>query len=257
MALADALAKQTTSIREASFVFWRFALISIALVITSACVGDRPALEPRSGLVVERMSALPAPSGQDVADATRAFRISPFDRLQINVYGVEDMEQALRVDSGGMIQVPLAGPINSAGLTLEQLSNEIAQRLKTYIRNPQVTVNLDETSTGSVTVYGQVQEPGQFPIAGKMTLMRAIALANGFNATANTNNVVVFRTVNNQDMAALYDLEAIRRGAYPDPDIYANDVIAVDDSRTKRLFQDVIQASPLLVTPIIVLLQQL
>ncbi len=246
-----------SSIGEDFFVFWRFGFISTLFVMIMGCASDRPALEPRAGLVVERMSALPAPTGQDVAAASRTFLVSPFDRLQISVYGVEDMAQTLRVDSGGMIQVPLAGAINSAGLTLEQLSGEISRRLERYIRDPQVSVNLDETSTGSVTVYGQVQEPGQFPIAGRMTLMRAIALANGFTPTANTNNVVVFRTVNNQDMAALYDLEAIRRGTYPDPDIYANDVIAVDDSRSKRLFQDILQASPLLVTPIVVLLQQL
>ena len=203
------------------------------------------------------MSALPAPEGQDVADATRIYRISPFDQLSIGVYGVEEMAQTLRVDSGGMIQVPLAGPINAAGMTTQQLAGVITERLVRYIRSPQVSVNLDETTTQSVTVYGQVQEPGQFPVRGKMTLMRAIALANGFSGTADTANVVVFRTVGKQDMAALYDLEAIRRGAYPDPDIYANDVIAVDESRSKALFQDVLQASPLLVTPIVVLLQRL
>ena len=203
------------------------------------------------------MEALPVPTGRDVADAARVYRISPFDRLKLAVYGVEDMDYTLRVDSGGMIQVPLAGSINSAGLTLEQLSQEIRQRLTRYIRDPQVTVNLDETTTQSVTVYGEVKEPGQFPIAGDLTLMRAIALANGFTTTANTHNVVVFRTVDNQNMAALYDLEAIRRGAYADPEIYAGDLIAVDESRSKLLFQNILQASPLLVTPIVVLLQQL
>lgn len=238
-------------------MLWRLALVPILIVMAGACASDGTLLDPRPGLVVQRMDALPVPGGQDIADAGRIFRISPFDRLKINVYDVEDMDYTLRVDSGGVIQVPLAGAINSAGMTLEELSSEIAQRLARYIRNPQVSVNIDETTTQSVTVYGQVREPGQFPIAGKMTLMRAIALASGFGDAADTRNVVVFRTVNRQDMAALYDLEAIRRGAYPDPEIYANDVIAVDESRSKSLFQDILQASPLLVTPIVVLLQQL
>lgn len=236
---------------------WRFVVTAVLLAMSAACGGGRPPLEPRPGLVVERMAALPAPVGEDVAAATRVYRISPFDQLSIGVYGVEEMTQTLRVDSGGMIQVPLAGPINAAGMTTQQLTELITGRLVRYIHDPQVSVNLDETTTQSVTVYGHVQKPGQFPVMGKMTLMRAIALANGFNGTANTGNVVVFRTVNNQDMAGLYDLDAIRRGAYPDPDIYANDVIAVDESRSKALFRDILQASPLLVTPIVVLLQRI
>jgi polysaccharide biosynthesis/export protein len=66
--------------------------------------------------------------------------------------------------------------------------------------------------------------------------------------------VVVFRTVNGQRMAALYDLSAIRRGAYPDPRIYAQDVIIVGNSPSRRIFSRLVEASTLLTGPLIAIL---
>ena len=65
----------------------------------------------------------------------------------------------------------------------------------------------------------------------------------------------MFRTVNGQNMAALYNLDAIRRGYYEDPEIFANDVVVVGNNPARRIFRDVLTAAPLLTTPIIALLQ--
>ena len=125
-----------------------------------------------------------------------------------------------------------------------------------YVRNPRVTVNLTEAVSQVVTVDGSVQKPGLYPVAGKLTLMRAIAIASGTSEFADDNHVVVFRRVNNKDMAALYDLRAIRQGMYPDPDIYANDVVLVGDSQARRLFRDLVQLSPLLAAPLVTILNK-
>lgn len=236
---------------------WRFVIAVFIACSLTACARDQPALIPGSHLVVTNDRDLPPPSGNDIVNASREYRISPFDQLKINVFGVDELNQTIRADSGGNISLPLAGTIKGAGLTLDEFTRQLRARLSPYIRAPQVSVNLEETTSQSVTVYGQVQQPGQFPIMGKMTLLRAIALARGASDVANLQEVVVFRTVGGRDMAALYNLEAIRRGTYPDPDIYANDVVAVGDSSSRRLFRDILQASPLLVTPIVVLLQRL
>jgi polysaccharide biosynthesis/export protein len=62
--------------------------------------------------------------------------------------------------------------------------------------------------------------------------------------------------VNGQAMAGLYNLSAIRTGAYSDPVIYANDVVIVGDSPTRRLFKDVLTVAPLLVAPAVALIQR-
>ena len=107
-----------------------------------------------------------------------------------------------------------------------------------------------------ITVDGQVKEPGLYPVIGKMTLMRAVATAKGTAEFAKLDDVVIFRTVNGQKLAALYNLKAIRRGYYNDPEVFANDVVVVGDSQARRLFKDALQLVPLLTTPLIVALQQ-
>src|SRR3546814_21117547 len=96
-----------------------------------------------------------------------------------------------------------------------------------------------ETVSQVVTVSGEVRKPGLYPVLGKMTLMRAIAQAEGSTEFADADNVVVFRTVSGQDMAAVYNLGAIRRGNYNDPAVYAHDVVVVGESGTRRLFTDI------------------
>ncbi|HYD12461.1 MAG TPA: polysaccharide biosynthesis/export family protein [Allosphingosinicella sp.] len=199
---------------------------------------------------------LPPPEGVDPRTGVRVYRVGPSDRLAISVYGVPDLSQTLLVDSSGRIAVPLAGAVEVAGKTPDEISREITQRLSTYVRNPQVSVNLEQSVSQVVTVDGQVTEPGVYPVVGRMTLMRAIAVAKGATEFARLQDVVVFRTVGDRQMAALYNLAAIRRGTYPDPEIYASDVIVVGDSPARRLFRDILQASPLFVAPIVALLQR-
>ena len=83
--------------------------------------------------------------------------------------------------------------------------------------------------------------------------MRAVATAGGAAEFAKLDDVVIFRNVDGQQLAGLYNLKAIRRGNYSDPEVFANDVIVVGDSQARRLFRDLIQASPLITTPLIVL----
>ena len=100
-----------------------------------------------------------------------------------------------------------------------------------------------------------MREPGLYPVIGRMTLIRAVATAKGTDEFAKLDDVVVFRTVNGQQYAALYNLKSIRRGGYPDPEVFANDVVVVGDSAARRFFKNALQVAPLLTTPIILLLQ--
>jgi polysaccharide export outer membrane protein len=88
-----------------------------------------------------------------------------------------------------------------------------------------------------------------------MTLMRAIASAKGLSEYARQDDVVILRIVDGRKMAGLYNVDAIRRGAYDDPAIYANDMIVVGDSPQRRLFRDFVALTPILAAPLIAVLQ--
>src|SRR3546814_8477883 len=121
--------------------------------------------------------------------------------------------------------------------------------------NPQVTVNIKSSVSQVVTVDGEVKEPGLYPVTNQMTLMRVIASAKGLSEFAKQEQVVILRTVDNQRMAGLYDISAIRLGAYADPPVYANDVVIIGDSPQRRLFRDVVSLAPLLAAPLVAVLR--
>jgi polysaccharide export outer membrane protein len=89
-----------------------------------------------------------------------------------------------------------------------------------------------------ITVDGAVGAPGVYPIVGRMSLQQAIASAKGAAEIANLNQIVVFRTVNNQKMAGSFSLKAIRSGQAVDPQLYANDIVVVGENATRRFLKD-------------------
>ena len=226
----------------------------VSATLMSSC-SNGPRLTPGPQLTVVAAEELPPPEGVIVGSQTRPYLIGPNDKLTISVFGFPELTREVTVDAAGRMSLPLVGQVVAAGLTPAQLTQSIRQALRnSFVRDPQVAVNVDQAASQVITVDGQVTEPGIYPVIGRMTLIRAIASAKGASEFARLQDVVVYRAVGKQQMAALYNLDAIRRGAYPDPEIYANDTVVVGDSPSRRLFRDILQASPLIVTPIIALL---
>jgi polysaccharide biosynthesis/export protein len=213
---------------------------------------DNPAIQ-----VVEGTS-LPVPDRADLRGGDRPYLIGAFDKLTIDVFGIEELsKKEVQADASGRISFPLAGIIEAAGATPAELETIIEDRLRArFVRDPQVTVNLKETVSQVVTVDGNVKEPGLYPVIGRLTLMRAVATAKGTAEFAKLSNVVIFRTVKGQSMAAIYNLKEIRRGTYADPEVFANDVVVVGDSQAQRLLRGALIAVPALANPIILLLRR-
>lgn len=234
--------------------FSRLLVAAVALLVAGCAT--RPALQPGTHLAVASGNELPPPTSADLVAPTRPYLIGPFDQLSVSVFGIPELTQQVQADASGTISLPLAGTIEASGQTPAQLAERIEEALRgRYIRDPQVTVNLVETVSQVVTVEGQVNQPGLYPVVGRMTLIRAVATARGVTENASLRDVVVFRKVNGRDMAAIYNLDALRRGAYPDPELYANDVVVVGDSEARRRFAQLLAVAPLLTTPLILLLQ--
>jgi len=206
--------------------------------------------------VVEDSDALPPPGRGDLTAADRPALIGPLDTIQVDVFNVPDLSREMQVDASGRIAMPLAGTIDARGKTAAELASAIEASLRgRYVRNPEVTINIKSSVSQVVTIDGQVVEPGLYPVTNQMTLMRAVASAKGLAEYARQDDVVILRTVAGRKMAGLYNIDAIRRGAYEDPPVYANDVIVVGDSPQRRLFRDFVSVTPLLAAPLIALVQ--
>lgn len=200
-------------------------------------------------------TALPAPVRADLTAPDRPSLIGPLDTVQVDIFNVPELSRQMQVDASGRISMPLVGTLDARGKTAAELAAGIEAALRgRYVRDPDVTVNIQSSVSQVVTVDGQVGEPGLYPVTNQMTLLRAIASARGLTEYARVNEVVILRTVNGRRMAALYDVDALRRGMYDDPAIYANDVIVVGDSPARRLFRDIISTAPLVAAPLVAIL---
>ena len=221
----------------------------LACVLLVACASERP-LAAGSSHIVASTGGLPVPdttSASGAYEGVSEYRIGPLDLITISVFGVPELNQDVRVNTGGKISLPLIGSLQAGGRTIQELEQDIATKLSAnLLQSPQVTVFIKEFTSQRVTVEGAVKKSGIYPLTGHTTLLQVIATADGLDELANPHALVVFRVIKGQKMAAVFDLEAIRHGAAEDPQIYGDDIVVVDVSGSKSMMRRIFQAVPLL-----------
>lgn len=232
----------------------RFGILAFAVAtMLTACASPGPVGQD-SAIAVADLADLPAPTAEDYSAGPRNDLIRPLDVLDVAVFGVAELTRTVRVGSGGFFDYPLIGAVQANGRSLAEISYEIETRLSgSYVRDPDVTIELGERAGQIFTVGGQVTGPGQYKIVQPTSLMEAIAIGGGGTQYSRLDDVLVFREVSGQRYIGVYDMRAIQRGNYPDPQIYAHDVIIVGDSPNRRLIADVLTYSQLVTSPLILL----
>jgi polysaccharide export outer membrane protein len=212
------------------------------VILASGCASSR------GGPIPYDPAGFAAPDVPAAVVSAADYRVATGDTLSVTVFQVEDLSRDYRVDMAGSIGIPLIGDVQAVGKTTQELRAEIAQRLGArYLRNPNVTVAVKESTNNNFTVEGGVRRPGMFPVPGRLTLIQAIAVGGGIDPQAgNPHRVAIFRQVQGQRLAAAFDVASIRRGEMQDPQVYAGDIVVVESNTRRGLFQDILQALPLL-----------
>ena len=214
--------------------------IASTVFLLSGCAQPSRSI-PRGALPYDVVGVNPTPT-------VREPRIQPADRIDVRVLFEPDLtREQVRVGADGAIQLPLVGQVKAGGLTAQELAQLLRSRLRAYIKEPQVEVSVASTISDRVTVEGNVNDPGAFDIAGSSTLLEILARAKSPNRTASLKEVVVFRNVDGQRMAAVFDVGRIRRGIDKNPTLYPGDIVVVGFSNIKGAFRDVLGVVPALI----------
>ncbi|MER9791295.1 polysaccharide biosynthesis/export family protein [Mesorhizobium sp. M0213] len=160
--------------------------------------------------------------------------LSPNDVLEVNVFQVDNLSRTVQVDSGGQISLPLIGTITAAGKTVRQLEQEIETAYgANYLQSPDVTIFVKESIGQRITVDGEVNRAGIFPVTSNSSLLDAIALAGNFSPVGDASKVFVYRNIGQNTLVANYNVEAIRAGKARNPRIYGGDKVVVFASKSK------------------------
>ena len=163
-----------------------------------------------------------------------AYKIGPQDVVEISVFKVAELSKTAQVTEAGTISFPLLGDVAAAGKTARELEKEMAVLLgEKYLQKPQVSVIVKEFNSQRVTVEGAVKKPGVFPIQGSVSLLQAVAMAQGLDVLSD-NTVVVVRTIDGKRAAARFDVSDIRDGTAQDPQLQAGDILVAGTSALKE-----------------------
>ena len=224
----------------------RSSLVALLLLLLAACNSSGGTRN-----MAASGSSLPAPDTTSASGAYQGatdYRIGAQDLLAISVFGVQDLNKEVRVNSNGQISLPLIGAVMAGGRTIPELEAELARKYSDgYLQKPQVSVFVKEFTSQRVTLEGAIAKPGIYPITGKTTLLQAIALAGGIDdKTADLGGIVLMRQVDGKRMAAAYDLRQVRKGVVDDPLIYGDDIIVIEQSASKTALRRFIESVPVL-----------
>lgn len=163
-----------------------------------------------------------------------AYKIGPQDVIEVSVFKVAELSKSAQVSETGTINFPLVGEVSAAGKTARELERDLTNLLGTkYLQKPQVTVFIKEFNSQRITVEGAVKKPGVFPIQGGMSLLQAVASAQGLDPLSD-DTVVVVRTANGTRAAARFDVTNIRDGSVQDPQLQAGDIVIAGTSALKE-----------------------
>jgi polysaccharide export outer membrane protein len=126
------------------------------------------------------------------AAAQTDYSIGAQDVLTITVYNQDDLSGKFTVDADGTLTFPLIGRVKAGGLTLRALEEDLRKKLADgYLRNPQVSVSMEQYRSQRIFVMGEVRSPGAYQLTGDMTIIEAIARAGSTTPQAADEVMIV------------------------------------------------------------------
>ncbi|WP_244154253.1 polysaccharide biosynthesis/export family protein [Desulfospira joergensenii] len=164
------------------------------------------------------------------------YQVGEGDILEIKVYENEDLSTTVRVSSDGTIRVPLIGEINVRDMSVSRISMRIEELLADgYLVAPQVDVFIKEHRSRQAVILGQIRNPGQYELRGKVTFLEFISKAGGLTPDAGSSAIIKrTRKGSSQKDEILVDLEKlIKKGDTSlNLQIQGDDSIYISKART-------------------------
>ena len=161
---------------------------SVALAIIAALASPSNHVFAQERVDSSRVQVVAPSTSQGMPVAARSSAGSPQelligagDLLEVSLYGMPDFKSEVRVNSGGEISLPMLDTVTVGGLSIEQAQALIERKLsqKGLFNDPHVTVFEKEYATQGISVLGEVQKPGIYPLLGSRNLYDVISAASG------------------------------------------------------------------------------
>ena len=139
--------------------------------------------------------ALAAPKSEPSAQTASApyqYRLGSGDKVQITTFGEPTLSGSFDVSGAGMVALPLVGEVKAGGLTSVEFGRAVEAAFRDgFLKDPKVSVEV--VGYRPFYILGEVGRPGQYPYISGLTVLNAVATANGFTYRADTHHVFIKR----------------------------------------------------------------
>lgn len=128
-------------------------------------------------------------------------RVGPGDVLRVTVFGQRDLSAEVGINDKGILTLPLIGGLDVTGLSTSEIAARVADALRAgqYLRNPEVSVEAVQLRSQMVSVLGEVNRPGRYPIPGHLSMLELLATAGGLTAQADHSVTLLRRKTGRND----------------------------------------------------------
>ena len=162
------------------------------------------------------------------AEAPRVYLVGVGDVLAVRVFGQEDWKGGYMVDDDGQVDLPWVGPIEVAGMSVGQITRKISGVLADgFLRDPQVTVQVDEHQSQPVQVLGAVKKADTYYLQGPTRILDLLAMAGGVESDKSSSEVHITRTAEGSSVTKVVDMEALMTTGQGNLPLQAGDVVNV------------------------------
>lgn len=142
--------------------------------------------------LAHQVRAQPANGAVDVQKVLEDYRLGAGDKIRVIVYGEDSLTGEFFVGGSGKVSLPLVGEVQATGLTIKEFQAEVTTSLQQgYLKDPKVSAEV--LNYRPFYILGEVNKPGEYPYTNGLTVLNAVATANGFTYRANTKKVFIKR----------------------------------------------------------------
>jgi len=175
-----------------------FLILSVLMVLGGCATGGN-VTQPDTGVV---QSEKP---GDD-------YIIGSGDILDVSLWKDEAMTKQVTVLTDGKIVFPLIGEVKAAGRTLGEVKQDMTERLKEYVPEPVLNVDVKQVNSMIIYVTGRVTTPGRYPVNTRVTVLQALSIAGGVNAFAKRSKIKIFRQEGNKTVTYPFNYDEVVDG---------------------------------------------
>ena len=206
---ANCRSKSIARVREYARAAVGACLALVLSASTGAAQTAQPAVSAQSVPPAAAAAAAPRPTDPAVPPG---YVIGTDDVLSIVFWKDKDMSADAQVRPDGRIALPLINEVQAAGLTPDQLRENILEESKKYMEDASVTVVIRQINSRKAFITGEVNKPGTYPLTSPTTVMQLIAMAGGLREYANSKKIVIMRTENGKQRRLPFNYKDIIEG---------------------------------------------